>query len=183
MKKPSWAAPAGALCVALFTSNAHGQRPPLEFKGLAPGKEVGEIVSNPGWKCRPETLAGADTVCTKANDTIAGVPAGLVLVGTKDGKALTILVSFAQNHFSTVAEAMQLKYGTADKANKETKTTRAGVEFASQVLEWDDQEKHMRLEERTSRIDRSALYISSTDAARASMQQRKERAEKNKSDL
>jgi hypothetical protein len=172
-----------AVAVTAMAAYSFAEMPPLEFKGLHPAGDGTPLLTHGAWTCAADQLNGSDTVCSRKHETIAGADTNLVMVGLKDGKILSIYVFFSQNDFTRVHEALVLKYGPPQKGRVDTKTNRMGAEFASRVSEWRKQSKHMRLEERSGRLDQSTLHISSDEATRAAADHQKNRAGKNKSDL
>lgn len=171
------------LAAAFVSGTALAQIPVLEFKGLAPGGDASVVTTHAAWDCKPQRLSGSDTVCMRRHETIAGADTNLVMVGAKDGKILTVVVSFSQGDFSRVHEALVAKYGQPAKSQKDVKRNRLGAEFLSQVSEWRQQGVYMKAEERTSKVDSSMVLISSDVATRESEQQRKQITDQNKSDL
>lgn len=169
--------------ILLCAAGTAQSTPPLEFKGLSPGGDATPLLTHAAWTCQAKQLSGSDTVCFRRHETIAGADAQLVMVGVKDGKILSVYVSFAQTDFGRVHEALVLKYGQPTKSRKDVKTTRMGAEFTSMAIEWHQQATFMKLEERSGKIDQSTLYITSEASTRASAEQRSEQAQKNKGDL
>ncbi|MFN7725173.1 MAG: hypothetical protein ACK5QH_08900 [Rubrivivax sp.] len=168
---------------ALLCHVAAAQLAPLEFKGLAPGGDASQVTAHPAWRCRAQEIDGADTVCSRQHETIAGASTEGVFVTAKEGTIMSVLVSFAQSDFAQVHEALVAKYGRPTKTQAELKRSRIGAQFASQVSEWRRQNVYMRAEERTNSADVSMLFISSDLAARQSNEQRKQQSQRNKSDL
>lgn len=167
----------------LWCSATFADTPAVEFKGLRPGNNTPQLLSDPAWKCRSVRALGADTECSNRTETIAGVKPIVMLAHLKQERLLAISILIRQRDFAQATDAFRSKYGMPEKARTVEKRTRAGAVFNSAELTWSDEMATVRLLEHSNNIDTSSIVFASKDGHIEMQKQRSEQAESNKNDM
>lgn len=174
----------GAIMSALSWGTASlADQPPIELKGLRPGADAGQLLSDAEWRCKTVKTLGADTECINRSETIAGAKPLFILAYLKESRLLAISAAFNQRDFRQVADAFTVKYGPPKEKRIAEKKSRIGAIFHSEQLSWEDGAALLQIEERASKADMSSLVIAGKNGSEAMKKQRAEQAENNKNDL
>ena len=92
---------------------------------------------------------------------VAGATPGTYLFYAVEGKVEGITVTFHENGFPTVRDALIIKYGEPTEKKTETMHNRAGASFDSQVLTWSRPDGEIRISELGATVDESLLTMQS----------------------
>lgn len=186
-----------ALLCAL-TAPALAQSPPLELKEIRIGESTladvtarfpgvhlvdkSVLVSPQGYVdklCGYVHISPNPACRSKAHDdvNVAGASPGTYWFHDLDGKIEGINVTFSKSGFTTVRDALIIKYGEPTEKKAEEWKNRAGASFQSQALTWARPDGEIRISELGGRIDESRLTIYSNKYKTRAAEDAKKRAQ------
>lgn len=90
---------------------------------------------------------------------VAGATPGTYSFNAVDGKVESISVTFNKTGFSTVRDALIIKYGEPSEKKINALQNRAGASFESQTLTWSRPDGEIHISEIGSKVDESRLMI------------------------
>jgi hypothetical protein len=149
------------ILIMLICSFAHAQEPPLDFKGLALKSDISIIEKDTRFECKDPQAPIADIVCMLKpyeQETIAGAPIESYFLSYYDGKLENIRISFKEDHFSRVADALVIKYGSVSP-HKTIVKNRMGASFENVLYLWTRNDSRLSAERYSSNLETSTIIF------------------------
>ena len=134
----------------------------FSFKGIRTGDDYESLATKFGKCTGGKNPFYTTDECLVGKDTIAGVPA-TILLEFYGGKLAWISVHFNSDDFSTIFSALRSKYGNG-KIKENFLQNRMGATFKNIIVTWENQKDEMSLEKYAGDFNSSKFKIMSHSA-------------------